>query len=72
MRRLILLMFVNVTFAQNFADPNAVVGYIVLEKNGKVENYVVFENKDGSVKTQKVDKNPRNYLKKVEEGGQKK
>ncbi|MEN3034345.1 MAG: hypothetical protein ABDH18_05080 [Aquificaceae bacterium] len=44
------------------------VGYIVLEKDGKVENYAVVEGKDGSVKTLKVDSKP--MLKKAEEGGQ--
>jgi hypothetical protein len=55
-----------------FTDLEGVVGYIVVEKNGKVENYMVVEEKGGSVKTIKVNRNPKEFLKKTEDDTQKK
>jgi hypothetical protein len=55
-----------------FTDLEGVVGYIVVEKKGKVENYMVVEEKEGGVKTIKVNRNPKEFLKKTEDGTQKK
>lgn len=69
MKFLVILCFAYFVFAQQpFKSLEGLVGYIVLEKDGKVENYAVVEGKDGSVKTLKVDSKP--MLKKAEEGGQ--
>lgn len=59
---------------QPFQSMDGVVGYIVLEKKGKLENYVIAEGKDGSVKAIKVDKNPARFIRKSEEkrGGENK
>ena len=72
---LLSLLLVSLSFSedpfQNFEDT---VGYLVIEKGGRIERYVVIQNKDGSVKTIKVDKNPSQFLRKVEEskeGGKK-
>lgn len=48
------------------------VGYIVVERGRKVENYVVIEGKDGSVRAVKVDKNPSQFMKKDRKGEDKK
>ncbi|MFN3471738.1 MAG: hypothetical protein ACK4ZR_03945 [Aquificaceae bacterium] len=69
-RYVLALVFVGISYAQNaFQSLEGVVGYIVVEKGGRVENYLVIEDKGGSVKTVKVDKKPSNFLKKTEEGG---
>ncbi len=73
-RILTILAFIGFSFGQQaFQSLEGAVGYIVIEKGGKLENYVVVSEKDGSVKTLKVDKNPSQLLKKVEdkEGGKK-
>lgn len=77
MKRLFLVLYIWVGFAlpqQPFYNLEGVVGYIVFERQGKVENYVVVEDKDGSIRTIKVDKNPAQFIKKTEEqreGGKK-
>lgn len=72
MRYLLPLLLVGISYAQNaFQSLEGVVGYIVVEKGGKVESYLVIEDKGGSVKTIKTDKKPSDYLKRVEEGGKK-
>lgn len=73
MRKLMLLLLCTYSaFAQKpFESMEGAVGYIVIEKAGKTENYVVVEEKDGSVKTLKVTQNPSQFLKKSEEGGKK-
>jgi len=46
----------------------------VIERQGKVENYIVVEEKDGSVRNIRVDRNPAQFMKKTEEqreGGKK-
>ncbi|MFN3976444.1 MAG: hypothetical protein ACK4LT_05205 [Aquificaceae bacterium] len=69
-RYVLAFIFVGLSYAQNaFQSLEGVVGYIVVEKGGKVENYLVIEDKGGSVKTVKVDKKPSDFLKKTEEGG---
>ena len=71
-RYIVALIFVSLSYAQNaFQSLEGVVGYLVVEKRGKVENYLVIEDKGVSVKTVKVDKKPSDYLKRVEEGGKK-
>ncbi len=71
----ILLSTVALVMAQQpFQSLEGAVGYIVVERGGRVENYVVIEGKDGSVRTVKVDKNPAQFMKKTEEqreGGKK-
>lgn len=70
MKKLFFSLFVcfSLTLAQQpFQNLEGAVGYIVVERAGKVENYVVIEGKDGSVKTIKVDKNPAQFMRKVEE-----
>ena len=70
MKRLMLLSLVVMGFSfskdpfQNLEDA---VGYLVIEKGGRIERYVVIQGKDGSVKTIKVDKDPSQFLRKVEE-----
>lgn len=60
------------SFSQtSFESMEGAVGYIVIEKSGRIENYVVVEGKDGSVKTLKVEQNPARFMKKTEEGGKK-
>ncbi|MGB9873971.1 MAG: hypothetical protein ACPLRS_03275 [Hydrogenobacter sp.] len=72
MRNLLLLALVSVSFSQKaFESMEGVVGYIVIEKHGKTENYVVVEEKDGKVKTIRVEQSPSQFLKKTEEGGKK-
>lgn len=56
---------------QPFQSLEGVIGYIVIEKGGRIENYIVVEGKDGTVKTVRVDKKPSEFLKKTEEGGKK-
>jgi hypothetical protein len=74
MRFLFLLLAVLLySYAKDpFTDLEGVVGYIVVEKKGKVENYMVVEEKGGGVKTIKVNRNPKEFLKKTEDGTQKK
>lgn len=68
MKRLFLLLAVGTCFAQQpFQNVDGVVGYIVFEKGGKLENYLVVEGKDGSVRAVKVDKNPAQFIRKSEE-----
>jgi len=60
------------SYARNpFSDLEGVVGYIVVEKKGKVENYIVVEERGGGVKTIKVNRNPKEFLKKTEDDTQK-
>jgi hypothetical protein len=69
---LLLMVFLYSHAKEPFTDLEGVVGYMVVEKNGKVENYMVVEEKGGGVKTIKVNKNPKEFLKKTEDGAQKK
>ncbi len=77
MKKMLFLLsfFVGVSIAQEpFHSLEGAVGYIVVERGGRVENYVVVENKDGSVKAIRVDRNPSQFMKKTEEqreGGKK-
>jgi len=67
----LLLMVFLYSHAKNpFSDLEGLVGYMVVEKKGKVENYIVVEDKGGGVKTIKVNRNPREFLKKTEDGAQ--
>ncbi|WP_333784757.1 hypothetical protein [Thermocrinis sp.] len=74
MRAIIVLLFALfiVHAREPFTDLEGVVGYIVVERKGKVENYLVVEGKDGGFRMVKVDKNPKQFLKKVEDESQKK
>jgi hypothetical protein len=67
MRFLFLLLVVLLySYAEEpLTDLEGVVGYMMVEKNGKVENYMVVEEKGGSVKTIKVNRNPKDFLKKT-------
>jgi len=69
---LLSMVFLYSHAKEPFSDLEGVVGYMVVEKNGKVENYMVVEEKGGGVKTIKVNKNPKEFLKKTEDGAQKK
>uniref|UniRef100_A0A7C5SXE1 Uncharacterized protein n=1 Tax=Thermocrinis ruber TaxID=75906 RepID=A0A7C5SXE1_9AQUI len=69
---LLLVVFLHSYAKEPFTDLEGVVGYMVVEKNGKVENYMVVEEKGGGVKTIKVNRNPKEFLKKTEDGTQKK
>jgi len=69
---LILMVFLYSHAKEPFSDLEGVVGYMVVEKNGKIENYMVVEEKGGGVKTIKVNRNPKEFLKKTEDGAQKK
>jgi len=70
---LLLMAVFSYSYAKEpFSDLEGLVGYMVVEKRGKVENYVVVEDKGGGVKTIKVNRNPREFLKKAEDGAQKK
>jgi len=68
---LLSIVFLYSYAKEPFSDLEGVVGYMVVEKNGKVENYMVVEEKGGGVKTIKVNKNPKEFLKKTEDGAQK-
>jgi len=68
---LLLVVFLYSHAKNPFSDLEGLVGYMVVEKKGKVENYVVVEDKGGGVKTIKVNRNPREFLKKTEDGAQK-
>ncbi|MDT7871974.1 MAG: hypothetical protein RQ844_05645 [Thermocrinis sp.] len=75
MRLLFLLLMAVFLYSyakEPFTDLEGVVGYMVVEKNGKVENYMVVEEKGGGVKTIKVNRNPKEFLKKTEDDTQKK
>jgi hypothetical protein len=68
---LILMAVFLYSYAKEpFSDLEGVVGYMVVEKKGKVENYLVVEEKGGGVKTIKVNRNPKEFLKKTEDGTQ--
>jgi len=67
---LLLAVFLYSHAKNPFSDLEGVVGYMVVEKRGKVENYLVVEDKGGGVKTIKVNRNPREFLKKAEDGMQ--
>jgi hypothetical protein len=67
---LLLVVFLYSYAKDPFTDLEGVVGYIVVEKKGKVENYMVVEEKGGGVKTIKVNRNPKEFLKKTEDGAQ--
>ncbi|MFZ8860733.1 MAG: hypothetical protein ACO2PP_09575 [Thermocrinis sp.] len=67
---LLLVVFLYSHAKNPFSDLEGLVGYMVVEKKGKVENYVVVEDKGGGVKTVKVNRNPREFLKKTEDGAQ--
>jgi len=69
---LLSMVFLYSHAKEPFSDLEGVVGYMVVEKNGKVENYMVVEEKGGGVKTIKVNRNPKEFLKKTEDGAQKK
>jgi hypothetical protein len=68
---LLSMVFLYSHAKEPFSDLEGVVGYMVVEKNGKVENYMVVEEKGGGVKTIKINKNPKEFLKKTEDGAQK-
>jgi hypothetical protein len=68
---LLSIIFLYSYAKEPFTDLEGVVGYMVVEKNGKVENYMVVEEKGGGVKTIKINKNPKEFLKKTEDGAQK-
>jgi hypothetical protein len=67
MRFLFLLLVVLLYYyaKEPLTDLEGVVGYMVVEKNGEVENYMVVEEKGGGVKTIKVNRNPKDFLKKT-------
>jgi hypothetical protein len=67
---ILMAVFLYSHAKEPFTDLEGVVGYMVVEKKGKVENYLVVEDKGGSVKTIKVNRNPREFLKKTEDGAQ--
>jgi hypothetical protein len=67
---LLLVVFLHSHAKEPFTDLEGVVGYIVVEKKGKVENYMVVEEKGGGVKTVKVNRNPKEFLKKTEDDTQ--
>jgi len=69
---LLSMVFLYSHAKEPFSDLEGVVGYMVVEKNGKVENYMVVEEKGGGVKTIKVNRDPKEFLKKTEDGAQKK
>jgi hypothetical protein len=69
---LLSIIFLYSYAKEPFTDLEGVVGYMVVEKNGKVENYMVVEEKGGGVRIIKVNKNPKEFLKKTEDGTQKK
>jgi len=69
---LLSMVFLYSYAKEPFSDLEGVVGYMVVEKNGKVENYMVVEEKGGGIKTIKVNKNPKEFLKKTEDDAQKK
>ncbi|MFZ8863834.1 MAG: hypothetical protein ACO2PP_25460 [Thermocrinis sp.] len=72
MRFLLLMAVFLYSYAKNpFTELEGVVGYMVVEKRGKIENYIVVEEKGGGVKTIKVNRNPREFLKKTEDDTQK-
>ncbi len=67
-RLLFLLTCFGFVFAQQpFQNLEGAVGYIVIERQGRVENYIVVEDKDGSVRSIRVDRNPSQFMKKTEE-----
>jgi hypothetical protein len=69
MRLMVFLVLSSLALAQQpFQSLEGAVGYIIIEKNGKVENYVVVEGKDGSVRAVKTDRKPSEFLRKTEEG----
>ncbi|MFN3870616.1 MAG: hypothetical protein ACK4MW_03925 [Aquificaceae bacterium] len=72
MKRVILLLIatLGLSFSQDaFQNLEGAVGYIVIERRGKVENYMVVQGKDGSIRTIRVDKNPSQFLRKEEDKG---
>jgi len=47
---LLLVVFLYSYAKDPFTDLEGVVGYIVVEKKGKVENYMVVEEKGGALR----------------------
>ncbi len=66
----LLIPFV-ITYLLSTREPfqsfEGTVGYMVVERGGRVENYIVVEERDGSVRLVKVNRNPSKFLKKSEE-----
>lgn len=70
MKRLIVLsgLAISTSLAQQpFQSLEGAIGYIVVERGGRVENYLVLESKDGSVRLVKVERNPGQFMRKTEE-----
>ncbi len=61
-------ILISFAFADPFVNMEDAVGYIIVERNGKSENYVVFETKDGEVELVKIGRDPSKVLEK-EKGG---
>jgi len=70
MKLLFLAVGLSISFlsADPFINMENAVGYIVIDKNGKSENYIVFETGKGEVKLVKIRRNPAKVLEK-ERGG---
>ncbi len=70
MRLFLLMMGILISSlnADPFINMENAVGYIVIERNGKNENYIVFETGKGEVKLVKIGRNPSKVLEK-ERGG---
>ncbi len=65
----LILAFASLLVAQEpFRSLENTVGYIVIQRGTQTENYIVTEEKDGSVKLVKTVKNPKEFLKKSDEG----
>ncbi|SHK13778.1 hypothetical protein [Thermocrinis minervae] len=67
-----LMVIASLAYAQSaFIGKENTVGYIVVQDKGKVENYIVVEDQD-NIKLIRVEKNPKEFLRKDMEGGAKK
>lgn len=65
----LILFLVCISVAQEpFRSLENTVGYIIIQKGAQTESYIVTEEKDGSVRLVKTAKNPKEFLRKSEEG----
>ncbi len=68
MLKFFILAFVSLSVAQEpFRSLENTVGYIIIQRGTQIENYIVTEEKDGSVRLVKTVRNPKEFLRKSDE-----
>ncbi|MDQ7038296.1 MAG: hypothetical protein Q9N26_03735 [Aquificota bacterium] len=68
-RAVLTVLTLGVVFAKDpFLNQQDAVGYIILEREGRTERFIVVESKEGTVKLIKTRYEPEKVLKKGEKG----